>query len=46
MNLFNSLYTDDLASFYFNNWQIIKQEEKETARNNWLIEQENQGVKI
>ena len=45
MNLFNSLYTDDVASFYFNHWQGIKTQTMEENRINWLIqEQEKAGL--
>ena len=45
MNLFNSLYTDDVASFYFNHFQEIETETVEENRINWLIqEQEKEGL--
>lgn len=45
MNLFNSLYSDDVASFYFNHFQEIKNETVEENRITWLIqEQEKAGL--
>ena len=45
MNLFNSLYTDDVASFYFNHFQEIAAETVEEKRITWLIqEQEKAGL--
>lgn len=45
MNLFNSLYTDDVASFYFNHFQEIAAETVEEKRVSWLIqEQEKAGL--